>query len=251
MGWGDSSRITALTDEWLMRGRFPIPALLLVLCASVLGSGLSSKKVASNPEAAPVPAQLPNARPTAPVAASAPAASSAPAAAPASAPASAATAASPPASAPRSDGAATSNSGPGLGTEPKDANSGTIPPERLWGLDEGVQDLQTLWLIQWRAEKRNEGVYLVRVANQDVQTARIPLEAETKIREKVARLSIQLPKRPIQIEKSRCPHWVDIETLYGRRYFCTGDDADQAFELLSELYRILPSSTIPRGARSN
>lgn len=113
--------------------------------------------------------------------------------------------------------------------------------EPLWSVEEGFLVEDRRLIVLWRAEKSLSETTVTRLSGPErTEVQIIPLREgdEQKLREHVAKLSIQLPSRPITTDKSKCVHWMEVETLYGKRFFCKGEDSAGAFDFLERLHQL-------------
>lgn len=123
--------------------------------------------------------------------------------------------------------------------------------EILWSVEKGMKDpIRSLTI--WKAERGIDQTTLTRVAGFTApqgemrETKLIPLSQadEQKLNSKLARLTTSLPSSPG--DKEKCPQWIEIETIHGKRIFCDGREAAEArqfVEMLDELAGVKPQQT--------
>lgn len=126
-------------------------------------------------------------------------------------------------------------------SEPSPAPSSVPSPvldykEPVWNVFEG----QSSRVTAFKAEKGIQSSTVTKITPQnDAKTIQLKEKEEQALREKVSHLSILIPKKPGARSKEDCAHWIEIESLYGKRFYCEGYESDGAFELIQTLHEMM------------
>lgn len=108
--------------------------------------------------------------------------------------------------------------------------------EPVWNVFESQQNHVTAF----RAEKGLQTSTVTKItAFNDAKTIELKDSEAHSLRERVSELTTQIPKKPGAKSKEECPHWVEIESFYGKRFFCEGYESDRAMELIHTLHEMM------------
>ncbi|MCM2277532.1 MAG: hypothetical protein NDJ89_05600 [Oligoflexia bacterium] len=116
----------------------------------------------------------------------------------------------------------------------------------IWNIQEGIAAHVEQALIVWKVERGLSETTMTRIATaEDAGNAlmiRLDEKLELGLRQKVSQLALGLPSATPS-PKDSCPHWIEIETVYGRRLYCNspteGKDARAAVEFVLQLNELM------------
>ncbi|MCM2323838.1 MAG: hypothetical protein NDJ90_11315 [Oligoflexia bacterium] len=124
--------------------------------------------------------------------------------------------------------------------------------EMIWNVQEGAADQPAEAQLVWKAERGMNELTMSRIptveSEEDSRTIQLSEKEELTLREKVSELALNLPSTPPRA-KNECPHWIDIETTYGRRLYCNtlnnAKDSRAAVEFVALLNRMMGTRPFP------
>lgn len=133
--------------------------------------------------------------------------------------------------------------GPDASLSPAPSASPSQPPTtvHLWSVREGVNDGTLTNVTVYRAERNAETALLTRLAPPPAQDRSVVLTQpeEVMLRERISKITSTLGYKPNPKTKDTCPHWVEFDSFYGKRFYCEGYDSDPALDFLSTLRTLI------------